>query len=86
MPRNRGAANERSEARRYRGEHDNQTSRAPAAARAGGARASTPSAEATTDSLQLFFNQAMQYPLLTGPEEIELAQAIERATSPPRSG
>jgi RNA polymerase primary sigma factor len=35
-------------------------------------------AEATTDSLQLFINQAMRYPLLTKQEEVELAQAIER--------
>jgi RNA polymerase sigma factor (sigma-70 family) len=34
--------------------------------------------EATTDSLQLFFNEARRYPLLTAEEEVELAQAIER--------
>ena len=32
----------------------------------------------TTDSLQLFFNEARRYPLLTGAEEIELAKRIER--------
>jgi RNA polymerase primary sigma factor len=35
-------------------------------------------AGATTDALQLFFNEIRRHPLLTGPEEIELAQAIER--------
>src|SRR5919108_6404922 len=34
--------------------------------------------EPTTDSLQLFFNEARRYPLLTAEEEIELAQRIER--------
>src|SRR5689334_2099526 len=32
----------------------------------------------TTDSLQLFLNEAGRYPLLTAPEEVELAKAIER--------
>ena len=34
--------------------------------------------EVTTDSLQLFFNEASRHQLLTPQEEIELAQAIER--------
>jgi RNA polymerase primary sigma factor len=34
--------------------------------------------EATTDSLQLFFNEARRWPLLTAEEEVELAQRIER--------
>jgi RNA polymerase primary sigma factor len=34
--------------------------------------------EPTTDSLQLFFNEARRHPLLTAEEEIELAQRIER--------
>jgi RNA polymerase primary sigma factor len=34
--------------------------------------------EATTDSLQLFFNEARRHPLLTAEEEIELAKRIER--------
>ncbi len=37
-----------------------------------------PAPEATTDSVQLFLNEAMRYPLLTGPEEIELAKRIEK--------
>ena len=35
-------------------------------------------ASETTDSLQLFFNQASRYPLLTREEEVELAKRIER--------
>jgi RNA polymerase primary sigma factor len=34
--------------------------------------------EATTDSLQLFFNEARRHPLLTAEDEIELAKRIER--------
>ena len=34
--------------------------------------------EVTTDSLQLFFNEARKHPLLTAEDEIELAKAIER--------
>jgi RNA polymerase primary sigma factor len=34
--------------------------------------------EVTTDSLQLFFNEARRHPLLTAAEEVELAKAIER--------
>jgi RNA polymerase primary sigma factor len=75
MPRTRSAASERSHLRRYRGEHDNQTTN-----RAAGERRSVPHAatEPTTDSLQLFINQAMRYPLLTAEEEVELAKGIER--------
>ncbi len=34
--------------------------------------------EVTTDSLQLFFNEARRHPLLTAAEEVELAKRIER--------
>jgi RNA polymerase primary sigma factor len=34
--------------------------------------------EVTTDSIQLFFNEARKYPLLTAEEEVELAKRIER--------
>src|SRR5438105_9295671 len=34
--------------------------------------------DVTTDSLQLFFNAAREYPLLTAAEEVELAQRIEK--------
>src|SRR5215210_1118229 len=77
MPRSRGAASQRGDARRRRGEHnDNQLSGATARDRSRAERHAM--AEATTDSLQLFINQAMRYPLLTAEEEVELAQAIER--------
>jgi RNA polymerase primary sigma factor len=75
MPRTRGAASERSNLRRHRGEHDNQTTNRIAGDRRSIDHAAT---EPTTDSLQLFINQAMRYPLLTAEEEIELAQRIER--------
>src|SRR5918997_670971 len=75
MPRTRGAATERSDTRRHRGDHDNQTKKSTAGERRAAAHAV---AEATTDSLQLFVNQAMKYPLLTAAEEVELAQRIER--------
>jgi RNA polymerase sigma factor (sigma-70 family) len=75
MPRTRGAATKRSDAHRSRGEHDNQTKKKAAAERR---TANHRVAEPTTDSLQLFINQAMQYPLLTAEEEVELAKRIER--------
>jgi RNA polymerase primary sigma factor len=74
MPRTRGAASQRSDARRRRGDHDNQTQNQTTGER----RAVTHAFEPTTDSLQLFFNQAARYPLLTKEEEVELAQRIER--------
>ena len=43
-------------------------------------------AAATTDSLQLFLNEAGRYALLTAAEEVELAKSIERGDSPPRTG
>ena len=77
MPRTRGAASTRSDAHRTRGEHDNKTTKASQST--GERRALNHAvAEPTTDSLQLFINQASSYPLLTAAEEVELAQAIER--------
>jgi RNA polymerase primary sigma factor len=77
MPRSRGAASHRSDAHRRRGEHDTTDSHAIPVA--GDRRSAAHAvAEPTTDSLQLFINQAMRYPLLTATEEVELAQAIER--------
>jgi RNA polymerase primary sigma factor len=52
-------------------EEDDEQERPVAAA-----RAAVP--EVTTDSLQLFFNEARRYPLLTAAEEVELAKRIER--------
>ncbi len=55
MPRTRGAAGKRSDAHRQRGEHDNQTAKTATGERRALAHAT---AESTTDSLQLFINQA----------------------------
>src|SRR5215218_8949451 len=74
MPRTRNAASKRSDAHRHRGEHDNKTINLT-----GERRTLTHAvAEPTTDSVQLFINQAMRYPLLSAAEEVELAQRIER--------
>ena len=74
MPRQRGAAEQHDQVRRRRGEHDNKTSNTRAQQRTD----THAIAEPTTDSLQLFINQAMKYPLLTAAEEVDLAQRIER--------
>src|SRR6476620_8285418 len=73
MPSTNRAAGQRPDSRR-RGAHDKKTSKTTAGTRRGDHR----SAETTTDSFQLFVNQASRYPLLTAAEEVELAQAIER--------
>ena len=74
MPRNRGAAGQRDDVRRHRGEHFEIAG----AARVERRSDSHFAAEPTTDSFQIFYNQASRYPLLTAKEEIELAKAIER--------
>src|SRR6476469_6290046 len=73
MPSTNRAAGQRPDSRR-RGAHDKKTSKTTAGTRRGDHR----SAEPTTDSFQLFVNQASKYPLLTAAEEVELAKAIER--------
>jgi RNA polymerase primary sigma factor len=78
MPRQRGADQQRDQVRRRRGEHFNNASKQAGASRSQQRTDTHAVAEATTDSLQLFINQAMKYPLLTAAEEVELAQAIER--------
>jgi RNA polymerase sigma factor (sigma-70 family) len=78
MPRQRGADQQRDQVRRRRGEHFNNASKQAGATRSQQRTDTHAVAEATTDSLQLFINQAMKYPLLTAAEEVELAQAIER--------
>ena len=72
MPRARGAATQRAGAGRHRGEH--------ASVEVGAERRTEEhaSADPTTDSFQLFLNQASRYPLLSAAEEIELAKRIER--------
>jgi RNA polymerase primary sigma factor len=74
MPRTRGAAGQRRDARRYRGEHFENAAAARVERRSDAHLAPEP----TTDSFQIFLNQANRYPLLTAEEEIELAKAIER--------
>ncbi len=78
MPRKRGAPTQRDQTRRHRGEHD--VTKKTSAPTAGAQRRadSHATADSTTDSFQLFVNQAMKYPLLTAKQEVELAQAIER--------
>ncbi|MDP9277522.1 MAG: sigma-70 family RNA polymerase sigma factor [Actinomycetota bacterium] len=74
MPRTRSAAGQRDDVRRHRGEHFENA----AAARVERRSDTHFSAEPTTDSFQIFVNQASRYPLLTAEEEVELAKAIER--------
>jgi RNA polymerase primary sigma factor len=74
MARSRGAASQRADIRRVRGDH-------PTAADAKHVERRTDThqlAEPTTDSFRLFVNQASRYPLLTREEEVELAKRIER--------
>src|SRR5436309_11900955 len=75
MPRVRGADNQRTETHRRRGEHGLE---APARDQAGRRGEREHAASETTDSFQIFLNQASRYPLLTREEEVELAQRIER--------
>jgi RNA polymerase sigma factor (sigma-70 family) len=72
MPRARAAATQRTGAGRHRGEHATVEQAAERRAQ------EHASADPTTDSFQLFLNQASRYPLLTAAEEIELAKRIER--------
>jgi RNA polymerase primary sigma factor len=72
MPRARGAATQRTGAGRYRGEHATVEQVAERRTQ------EHASADPTTDSFQLFLNQASRYPLLTAEQEIDLAKRIER--------
>src|SRR5215211_1611990 len=75
MPRARGAEGQRNDIQRRRGEHAVHSPIAEHPERRGEARHA---ATETTDSFQIFLNQASRYPLLTREEEVELAQRIER--------
>jgi RNA polymerase sigma factor (sigma-70 family) len=75
MPRSRGAETQRNDNHRRRGEHALHSPVAEHPDRRGPAHAA---ATETTDSFQVFLNQASRYPLLTREEEVELAQRIER--------
>jgi RNA polymerase primary sigma factor len=59
--------------RRFARNHDERTPKRTAAE-----EAHHQVEDVTTDSLQLFFNAARKYPLLTAAEEVELAQRIEK--------
>ncbi len=74
MPRTRGADGQRNQASRQRGQHDARSPAVDGTDRREAHRAT----ETTTDGLQLLFNQASRYPLLTRDQEVELAQRIER--------
>jgi RNA polymerase primary sigma factor len=73
MARTRGAAGQRAETPRTRGDHDVRSAAAEHAGRRGASHAPE-----TTDGLQLLFNEASRYPLLSREEELELAKRIER--------
>jgi len=75
MARTRGAATPPAKSQRRRGEHTSTNSPSPRTERRNDAHLV---AEETTDSFQLFLNQASRYPLLTAAEEVELAKRIER--------
>src|SRR6476659_10850398 len=75
MPRSRGAETQRNDNHRRRGEHTLFSPLVDQPERRGADHAA---ATETTDSFQLFLNQASRYPLLTREEEVELAQRIER--------
>ena len=75
MPRARGANGQRTDKSRHRGDHAAlSTATEHVERRSDAHRAATQ----TTDSFQIFVNQASRYPLLTREEEVELAQRIER--------
>jgi RNA polymerase primary sigma factor len=75
MPRSRGAETQRNENHRLRGEH---AAHAPTTEHPERRGVDHAAATETTDSFQLFLNQASRYPLLTREEEVELAQRIEK--------
>ena len=75
MPRSRGAETQRNDNHRRRGEHALFSPLVDHPERRGADHAA---ATETTDSFQLFLNQASRYPLHTREEEVELAQRIER--------
>src|ERR671929_84669 len=60
--------------RRFARNHEDR----PAVRRSAAEEAHHQAEDVTTDSLQLFFNAARKYPLLTAAEEVELAQRIEK--------
>jgi RNA polymerase primary sigma factor len=75
MPRTPPAARDGARSGRRRGQHPATPKPDRAKRRLRTHRAETTE---TTDSFQLFLNQAARFPLLTAEEEVELAQRIER--------
>ena len=75
MPRSRVAETQRNDNHRRRGEHAIQTPAQGHVERRGDDHRAELE---TTDSFQVFVNQASRYPLLTREEEVELAKRIER--------
>jgi RNA polymerase sigma factor (sigma-70 family) len=75
MPRSRSAEGQRINPRRGRGDHSADGVATTHIERRNDEHRA---AEPTTDSFQIFLNQASRYPLLTAEEEIELAKGIER--------
>ena len=67
MPRSRGAETQRNDTQRRRGEHGLFSPLVDHPERRGADHAA---ATETTDSFQLFLNQASRYPLLTREEEV----------------
>ena len=76
MARTRSAAGQRADTPRRRGQHSAETPSVDQVERRGDA--AHRGVSETTDGLQLLFNQASRYPLLTREEEVELAKRIER--------
>ena len=76
MARTRGAAEQRTDTRRRRGAHIDEGNGSSARAERRTDTHLLP--EQTTDSFQLFLNQASRYPLLKAEQEIDLAKRIER--------
>ena len=76
MARTRSAVGQRADTPRRRGQHSAETPSVDQVERRGDA--AHRGVSETTDGLQLLFNQASRYPLLTREEEVELAKRIER--------
>ena len=82
----RGSSSTRKTSRRCSSGSRRTASSSPTTARARSRKTSrtrtTQIAAATTDSLQLFLNEAGRYPLLTAAQEVELAKRIEGGDKP----
>jgi len=74
MPRSRGAADQRTDKRRRRGEHSTTLDTRRVERRTDTHQV----VELPADSFRFFATQASRYPLLTREEEVELAKRIER--------